>query len=67
MSDPIVTWLYRHPDGGDIFFGNGRIVMSEPWDNDEEATAGLPIGVGGLRKLAQSLLALADELEGGVN
>ena len=58
-----ITALYDHPDGGSIFYGNSRIVMSEPWDNDEEASAGLPINVRGLRHLAHRLLVLADELE----
>lgn len=59
------TTLYKHPDGGSIWItADGRIVISEPWDNDEESVAALPIAPYGLKLLAYRLLALATELEG---
>lgn len=62
---PNTTTLYKHPDGGSIWFiADGRIAISEPWDNDEESCAALPIAPYGLKLLAYRLLALATELEG---
>lgn len=57
------TTVYQHPDGGSIMIANGRIVISEPWDNDEEDCAALPIAPQGMKLLAHRLLALATELE----
>lgn len=64
-TDTSTTTVYEHPDGGRIWFtADGRIVISEPWDNDEESVAALPIAANGMRMLAYRLLALATELEG---
>lgn len=58
------TTLYQHPDGGSIWMtSDGRIVLSEPWDNDEEDCAALPIGPLGLKLLGLRLLTLAAEME----
>lgn len=64
-TDTSTTTVYSHPDGGIIWFtADGRIVISEPWDNDEESVAALPIAPSGLKLLAYRHLALATELDG---
>jgi hypothetical protein len=57
------TAVYTHPDGVSIVIWNGRICISEPWDNDNEDCAALPIAPYGMKLLAFRLLALAHEVE----
>lgn len=65
MAAHTTTTLYQHPDGGRVWFiGDGRIAITEPWDNDEESCAAIPIAPYGMKLLAYRLLALVAELEG---
>lgn len=59
--------LYEPQAGGSVWFScNGnRIIVSEPWNNDEEDSAAISIDIAGMRLLADRLVALADKLEGG--
>lgn len=59
----IVKTVYAHPNGGSIKYANDKLILSEPQDNDEDDCAAVPIGAGGLRHLADALLALADKVE----
>lgn len=57
--------LYQHPDGGHLLYSPrfGRLILSAPWDNDEETVAAVNIGLEGLRQLAADLYALAELVE----
>ena len=63
MSAALHT-LYAPQAGGRVLFSrNGnRIIVSEPWDNDEEDCAAIQIDPAGMRVLAARLAALADKL-----
>ena len=64
MSAALHT-LYSPQAGGRVLFSrNGnQIIVSEPWDNDEEDCAAFQIDPAGMRVLAARLAALADKLE----
>ena len=64
MSKKHLQTLYRHPDGAELLYSsNGRLIITEAWDNDSEDSAAIDIGPVGLKALAHRLLALAQEVE----
>ena len=57
--------LLKPTKGGEVWFSfNGnRLIVSEPWDNDEESVAAVAMTNRELRQLAQQLLALVEHLD----
>lgn len=55
-----MTALYQHPEGHEIGFAAGQLVVA----TEGGTVVGIPIGPDGMVALAQELLALASERQG---
>lgn len=55
--------IHRNADGAHVWFYDGQLAITEPWDNDNEGCVSVALTAEEMRKVGRFLLELATQWE----